>query len=531
MLYELNEEQQQVKGLIREFAEERIRPRVESSDEAEELPIELITELGEMGILGITIPEKWHGAGMSYLEYATIIEELSRVDPSIGLTIAAHNSLGMQHIYQFGNDAQREKYLIHLAEGKSLAAWALTEAGSGSDAFALKTKAVENAMGFVINGSKTFITNPNFSDVVVVLARTESTNPRQTVSTFVIEKGNPGYKVGRKLRKLGMRASDTAELHFDNCQVNRDKLLGEMGMGFRQAMQILDGGRISIAAMSVGIAQGAYEAALKYAGEREAFGKKIAHHQSIGNKLAIMATEIEASRLLTMKTAWVFRQEQWHPNSRLLAFASFYGFAPKRCAVRRPQSKGKVERFIGYLTSDFLSQARLEGLKSAAQLNARIGSWLAEITEKKLRDFSESRQQRFAVERHYLQPLTGPDNFDCRDSHDVFVSREGFITFETNSYSVPPIYVGSRLVVKVDRINQEIEIVSNGQSIRTVPMLAPFSKSRYVAREDQVALLKVWQSQRNKPIAIPSSRKKSTVAVEIRQPAYYDALVCERGLS
>jgi hypothetical protein len=232
-----------------------------------------------------------------------------------------------------------------------------------------------------------------------------------------------------------------------------------------------------------------------------------------------------------MKTAWVFRQEQWHPNSRLLAFASFCGFAPKRCAVRRPQSKGKVERFIGYLTSDFLSQARLEGLKSAAQLNARIGSWLAEITEKKLRDFSESRQQRFAVERQYLQPLTGPDTFDCRDSHDVFVSREGFITFETNSYSVPPIYVGSRLVVKVDRINQEIEIVSNGQSIRTVPMLAPFSKSRYVAREDQIALLKVWQSQRNKPIAIPTSRKKSTVAVEIRQPAYYDALVCERGLS
>jgi transposase len=232
-----------------------------------------------------------------------------------------------------------------------------------------------------------------------------------------------------------------------------------------------------------------------------------------------------------MKTAWVFRQEQWHPNSRLLAFASFCGFAPKRCAVRRPQSKGKVERFIGYLTSDFLSQARLEGLKSAAQLNARMGSWLAEITEKKLRDFSESRQQRFAVERQYLQPLTGPDTFDCRDSHDVFVSREGFITFETNSYSVPPIYVGSRLVVKVDRINQEIEIVSNGQSIRTVPMLAPFSKSRYVAREDQIALLKVWQSQRNKPIAIPTSRKKSTVAVEIRQPAYYDALVCERGLS
>jgi hypothetical protein len=215
----------------------------------------------------------------------------------------------------------------------------------------------------------------------------------------------------------------------------------------------------------------------------------------------------------------------------LLAFASFCGFAPKRCAVRRPQSKGKVERFIGYLTSDFLSQARLEGLKSAAQLNARIGSWLAEITEKKLRDFSESRQQRFAVERQYLQPLIGPDTFDCRDSHDVFVSREGFITFETNSYSVPPIYVGSRLVVKVDRINQEIEIVSNGQSIRTVPMLAPFSKSRYVAREDQIALLKVWQSQRNKPIAIPTSRKKSTVAVEIRQPAYYDALVCERGLS
>jgi alkylation response protein AidB-like acyl-CoA dehydrogenase len=234
-------------------------------------------------------------------------------------------------------------------------------------------------MGFVINGSKTFITNPNFSDVVVVLARTESTNPRQTVSTFVIEKGNPGYKVGRKLRKLGMRASDTAELHFDNCQVNRDNLLGEMGMGFRQAMQILDGGRISIAAMSVGIAQGAYEAALKYAGEREAFGKKIAHHQSIGNKLAIMATEIEASRLLTMKAAWL--KDNNKPYAKEAAMAKLY--ASETC-VRVSNEAVQVLGGYGYIreypVEKFFRDAKL----------ATIGEGTSEI-------------QKIVITRHLLE--------------------------------------------------------------------------------------------------------------------------------
>lgn len=303
MSFGLNEAQQQVKGIVRAYAEKHIRPQVEKYDEAEELPMEIIHELGEMGFLGITIPEEYGGTGMSTLEYATIVEELSRVDPSIGLTIAAHNSLGMQHIFQFGNAEQIEKYVRPMAEGKHLAAWALTEPGSGSDAKAMLLKVEESEDGYILNGTKTFITNPTYSSAVVVMARSGRDKGKNNISAFIVEKGTPGYSIGKKLLKMGMHASDTAELVFEDCHIPKENIIGEPDTGFQQAMDVLDGGRISIAAMSVGIAQGAFDVAFKYAQERKTFGKPIIMHQSIGNKLADMSTEIEAARLLVMKSA------------------------------------------------------------------------------------------------------------------------------------------------------------------------------------------------------------------------------------
>lgn len=305
MSYGLNEAQQQVKSIVREFAEARIRPQVEKFDEAEEFPVEIMNELGEMGFLGITIPESHGGAGMSTLEYATIVEELSRVDPSIGLTIAAHNSLGMQHVFSYGSDFLKEKYVKPMAEGKCLTAWALTEPGSGSDAGALRSKAEITSDGYLLNGTKTFITNPTYGGATVVLARTESDDPKHYISAFVVEKGTKGFSIGKKLLKMGCRASDTAEIIFEDCLIPKENLIGELGQGYHQALDILDGGRISIAAMSVGIAQGAYEAALKYSKERETFGKPIIKHQAIAHKLADMSTEIEAARLLTFKSAYL----------------------------------------------------------------------------------------------------------------------------------------------------------------------------------------------------------------------------------
>lgn len=303
MSYTMNEAQIQVQGIVRDYAEDKIRPVVSQYDEAEELPLDIIRELGEMGFLGITIPEEYGGTGMGTLEYATIVEELSRVDPSIGLTIAAHNSLGMQHIFQFGSDFLKEKYVRPMAEGKYLAAWALTEPGSGSDSYNMRSKALLEKNTWTINGTKTFITNPTHGGAVVVMARSGAKDDKHDVSAFVVEKGTPGFNIGKKLLKMGMHASDTAELVFENCTIPSENLIGDRGMGFKQALDILDGGRISIAAMSVGIAQGAYEIALKYSKERETFGKIIIKHQAVGNMLADMVTEIEAARLLTYKAA------------------------------------------------------------------------------------------------------------------------------------------------------------------------------------------------------------------------------------
>ncbi len=305
MNFELTEEQLSIREMVREFAREEIAPHVMEYDEAKQFPEQLIPKLAELGLLGVIFPEEYGGAGMGYMEYVLIVEELSAVDPSIGLTVAAHNSLGTNHIYTFGNDAQRKKFVTHLAQGKSLAAWALTEPCCGSDAASLKTTAVKKGNQWILNGQKTFITNPNYADYVVVMARTNPEKGKKGISAFVVEKGTPGYTIGNPMNKLGTRASDTAELFFEDCAIPEENLLGNEGEGYKQALKILSGGRISIAAMSLGIARGAYEHTLKYALEREAFGQPIANFQAVQFRLADMATEIEAARLLTYQAAWL----------------------------------------------------------------------------------------------------------------------------------------------------------------------------------------------------------------------------------
>jgi alkylation response protein AidB-like acyl-CoA dehydrogenase len=310
MDFQLNEEQIAIKEMVREFAEIEIKPFVREWDEKKAFPAEFIRKLGSLGLLGIIFPESYGGAGMSYVEYALILEELSAVDPSVGLMVAAHNSLGTFHIFSFGSETQKQKYLPRLVSGESLAAWGLTESGAGSDAKALKTTAVRKNNSWIINGSKTFITNPNFSDYVVIIAKTSLDKGSRGISAFVVEQGTAGYRIGNNFDKLGMRASDTAELFFDDCVIPLENILGKEGEGFRQAMSTLDGGRISIGAMCVGIARGAYENALRYAQEREAFGQSISGFQAIKFKLANMATEIDAARLLIQRAAWMKDQEK-----------------------------------------------------------------------------------------------------------------------------------------------------------------------------------------------------------------------------
>lgn len=303
MNFELNEEQQQIKHSIREFAAAELLPHVMEWDESQHFPIELLPKFAQLGLMGIIFPEEYGGAGMGYIEYATIIEELARIDPSIGLAIAAHNSLCSGHIYIAANDQQKQKYLTPLVTGEYLGAWGLTEPSSGSDASSMRTVAVKKNGGWVINGSKNFITNATFAGSTVALAITDRTAGTHGISAFIVERGTKGFSVAKKENKLGMRASDTAALVFDDCYVSDENLMGQEGQGFIQAMKVLDGGRISIAALSLGIAQGAYEAALKYAKERHQFGKPIAEFQAIQFKLADMATQIEAARLLTLRAA------------------------------------------------------------------------------------------------------------------------------------------------------------------------------------------------------------------------------------
>lgn len=303
MDFNLSEEQASIQQMVREFAEEKIKPFVMDYDEEKKFPAHLIAEMGELGLLGVIYPEEYGGAGMGYIEYALIIEELSAIDPSIGLSVAAHNSLGSNHIYTFGNEEQRQRITPHLAAGKSLASWGLTEPSGGSDAFGLKSIARREGDHWILNGSKTFITNPNYSDYHVVMAKTDPDKGKAGITAFILEKGMPGFTVGAPMNKLGMRASDTAELFFEDVKVPLANQLGAEGQGYYNSLGILDGGRISIAAMCVGIARGAFDNAIRYAQERSAFGRPIHNFQAIKIKLADMATRIDAARLLVMRAA------------------------------------------------------------------------------------------------------------------------------------------------------------------------------------------------------------------------------------
>ncbi|PYS92637.1 MAG: acyl-CoA dehydrogenase [Acidobacteria bacterium] len=305
MQFDLNEEQQQIKQSVREFAEGEIAPHVREWDETQHFPVELLPKLAAQGFMGVIFPEQYGGAGLGYVEYVSIIEELSRVDGSVGISIAAHNSLCSNHIYMFGTEEQKQKFLVPLARGEKLGAWGLTEPGAGSDASGTRTTAVRKENCWLVNGSKNFITHAIHADICVAVASTDRAMRSKGITAFIFEKGMRGFKPGKKEDKLGLRASETASVIFEDCCVPDMNRLGPEGLGFIQAMQILDGGRISIAALALGIAQGAYESALKYSKERKQFGKAISEFQAIQFKLADMATQIDAARLLTYRAAYL----------------------------------------------------------------------------------------------------------------------------------------------------------------------------------------------------------------------------------
>jgi len=303
--FNLTSDAQLTREAAREFAEAEIRPHVRKMEEAGVLPRDLFKKLGEQGYLGVYFPPEWDGSGLSHVQFAIIIEEISRVDGAIGLGVAAHNSLCSNHTFMFGNDAQKEKYLKPLARGEYIGAWSLTEPTAGSDASGTRTRAVRDGDGYVINGSKTFTTHGATGDVCVIFAVTDPDKGKHGISAFLIEKGTKGYRHGKIEKKLGMLASETAEVIMEDCRVGKSQLLGEEGMGFVNALQILDGGRIGIGALALGMAQGAYEAALEYSKSREQFGKPISRFQAVSNMLADMAMDIEASRWLVYRSAWL----------------------------------------------------------------------------------------------------------------------------------------------------------------------------------------------------------------------------------
>jgi len=301
--FKLTEEQEHLRKEIREFAQREIAPNVMKWDEASEFPADVVKQLGQMGLMGMIFPVEYGGAGLGYVDYMTAIEELSAVDGSVGIIVAAHNSLCSNHIFLAGNEEQRRKYIPKLASGEWLGAWGLTEPNSGSDAAGARTTAIRKGEKWVLNGNKTFITNGHYADVAVVIAVTDKTQGTHGLSAFVVEKGTPGFRPGKKENKLGLRASDTSELIFEDCEIPAENLLGNLGEGFVDSMRVLDGGRISIAALSLGIARGALEASLRYVKERRQFGKAIAEFQGVQWKLADMATELDAARLLTLRAS------------------------------------------------------------------------------------------------------------------------------------------------------------------------------------------------------------------------------------
>lgn len=347
MNFLLNENQEMITEMVRNFAEKEIRPHVMEWDETQEFPVHVFKKLGELGLMGVFVPEKYGGSGFGYHEYITVVSEIAKVCGSIGLSVAAHNSLCTGHIYYHANEEQKKKYLPKLATAEWIGAWGLTETGTGSDAGGMNTTAVRDGNEWVLNGSKNFITHGKSGDVAVVIVRTGNKGDSRGMSAFIVERGTPGFSAGKKENKLGMRASETTELIFDNCRIPAENLIGKEGEGFIQAMQVLDGGRISIGALSLGMAKGAYEAARQYSKEREQFGQSISKFQAIGFKLADMVTEIDASELLLHKAAEMKNRKM--PMTKESAIAKYYA-SEVACRV----ANEAVQIFGGYgYTKDF----------------------------------------------------------------------------------------------------------------------------------------------------------------------------------
>ena len=354
----LSDEQQQLRKSVREFAEKEIRPHVMEWDEASRFPLETIKELGKMGLMGIIFPVEYGGAGMGYIEYVLAVEELSRIDGSVGIIVAAHTSLCSNHIFIAGTEEQKRKYIPKLATGEFIGAWGLTEPGSGSDAGGARMTAVRRGKDWVLNGNKTFCTNGHYADVLVVIAVTDKAARTHGLSAFIVEKDTKGFRPGKKENKLGLRASDTAELIFEDCVIPGGNLLGKEGDGFIDAMRTLDGGRISIAALGLGMAQGAYESALKYSKQRKQFGKAISEFQAIQWKLADMAVEIDAARLLTMRAADM--KDKGMKTTQESAMAKLYtSEVAVRCANEGVQIHGGYGFIKDYPAEKFYRDVKL----------------------------------------------------------------------------------------------------------------------------------------------------------------------------
>ncbi|MEP7278207.1 MAG: acyl-CoA dehydrogenase family protein [Bacteroidota bacterium] len=347
MEFQTSELTQQVAQTVKNFAQQHIRPHVMEWDERQEFPLAVFKELGKLGLMGVLVPEAYGGAGLGYFEYVTVIQEIAKVCGSIGLSLAAHNSLCTGHILHFGSTEQKEKYLPKLATAEWLGAWGLTEPGTGSDAGNMKCTAVKDGSNWIVNGTKSWITHGRSGDVAVLICRTGEPRTRDNATAFIIERGTPGFSGGKKENKLGMRASETAEMIFDNCCVPDSSRMGAVGDGFKQAMKVLDGGRISIAALSLGIAKGAYEAALQYSKERHQFGQPIANFQGIAFKLADMATEIMAAELLTMQAADMKNKKM--EMTKEAAMAKYYA---SEVAVKTANDAVQIFGGYGY-TKDF----------------------------------------------------------------------------------------------------------------------------------------------------------------------------------
>lgn len=347
MEFQTSETTTQIADSARDFALQYIKPHVMEWDESQEFPLHIFKELGKLGMMGVLVPEEYGGAGLSYFEYVTIIQEVAKVCGSVGLSLAAHNSLCTGHILSFGSEVQKKKYLPKLATAEWLGAWGLTEPNTGSDAGNMKTTAVRDGDNWILNGTKNWITHGKSGDIAVVVCRTGEPRTKDNATAFVVERGTPGFSGGKKENKLGMRASETAEMIFDNCRIPDANRLGNIGEGFKQAMKVLDGGRISIAALSLGIAKGAYEAALKYSKERYQFDQPIANFQGISFKLADMATEIMAAELLTMQAADLKNKKL--PMTKEAAMAKYYA---SEVAVKAANEAVQIFGGYGY-TKDF----------------------------------------------------------------------------------------------------------------------------------------------------------------------------------